>query len=236
MPRPAVRRRVRVDGDRDRQLGVPRRQAAAGVAGLGAQIEGQRCLARLGVLGQPDLEQQIAAKLVSWGVAPDGMRLPVSDEAVDRHIRMLQSPIGEKRVRAARWLSARGVRRGEEAIAEAMTDPGTARPCQLAHELGGLGSNRWVDTLANAARNPSSTDLRVCATIALGKVASPKAVQALSEVYEQGTAAILFSVIRTCERHQVDPFAYLRDVLARLPDHPINQLDELLPDHWQPLT
>lgn len=50
------------------------------------------------------------------------------------------------------------------------------------------------------------------------------------------TAAILFSVIRSCERHEVDPFAYLRDVLARLPDHPVNQLDELLPDRWQPTT
>jgi hypothetical protein len=48
------------------------------------------------------------------------------------------------------------------------------------------------------------------------------------------TAAILFSLIRSCERHDIDPFAYLRDVIARMPDHPINQLDALLPDRWQP--
>ena len=50
------------------------------------------------------------------------------------------------------------------------------------------------------------------------------------------TAAIHFSIIRTCERHGIDPFAYYRDVLTRLPDHPINQIDELLPDRWQPMN
>ena len=35
------------------------------------------------------------------------------------------------------------------------------------------------------------------------------------------TAAILFSLIATCQRHKVDPFAYLRDVLTRIAAHPI---------------
>ncbi len=50
------------------------------------------------------------------------------------------------------------------------------------------------------------------------------------------TAAILFSLIATCERHQVNPFEYLRDVLTRIASHPHNQLDELLPDRWKPLA
>jgi len=49
-------------------------------------------------------------------------------------------------------------------------------------------------------------------------------------------AAIMFSLIATCERHQVNPFEYLRDVLTRIASHPHNQLDELLPDRWQPLA
>jgi len=49
------------------------------------------------------------------------------------------------------------------------------------------------------------------------------------------TAAIRFSLIRSGERHQLDPFAYLRDVLWRLPDLPHSQLDELPPDRWQPM-
>jgi transposase len=46
------------------------------------------------------------------------------------------------------------------------------------------------------------------------------------------TAAVLFSFTATCKRHSVDPFSYLRDVLTRLPTHPLEQLDDLLPDRW----
>jgi len=48
------------------------------------------------------------------------------------------------------------------------------------------------------------------------------------------TAAILFSLIATCQRHQVNPFAYLRDVLIRIAAHPAHRLADLLPNHWQP--
>jgi len=47
------------------------------------------------------------------------------------------------------------------------------------------------------------------------------------------TAAILFSLIATCQRHKVEPFAYLRDVLARIAAAPMSQLDRFLPDRWQ---
>jgi hypothetical protein len=46
------------------------------------------------------------------------------------------------------------------------------------------------------------------------------------------TAAVLYSLIGTCKHHDIDPFAYLQDVLRRLPSHPMDQLDELLPDVW----
>jgi hypothetical protein len=49
------------------------------------------------------------------------------------------------------------------------------------------------------------------------------------------TAAILFSVMASCKANQVEPFAYLRDVLTRLaesePAH-TSELDALLPDAW----
>lgn len=49
------------------------------------------------------------------------------------------------------------------------------------------------------------------------------------------TAAILFSLIASCQRHHVDPFAYLRDVLTRIAAHPHHRLNELLPDRWNPV-
>ena len=47
------------------------------------------------------------------------------------------------------------------------------------------------------------------------------------------TAAVLFTFTTTCRRHDLDPFAYLRDVFTRLPALPADRLDELLPDRWQ---
>jgi hypothetical protein len=46
------------------------------------------------------------------------------------------------------------------------------------------------------------------------------------------TAAVLSSVTGTCKHHDINPFAYLQDILRRLPSHPADQLDELLADVW----
>jgi transposase len=47
------------------------------------------------------------------------------------------------------------------------------------------------------------------------------------------TAAVLTSLIATCKRLAIDPFAYLRDIFARLGAHPQSRLAELLPDQWE---
>jgi transposase len=47
-------------------------------------------------------------------------------------------------------------------------------------------------------------------------------------------AAIMYSLIVTAKMNDVDPQAWLADVLARIADHPVQKLDELLPWSWQP--
>jgi transposase len=47
------------------------------------------------------------------------------------------------------------------------------------------------------------------------------------------TAAVLFSFTATCKHLGINAFAYLRDVFERLPTHPAERLDELLPHRWQ---
>ncbi len=47
------------------------------------------------------------------------------------------------------------------------------------------------------------------------------------------TAAVLFSFTSTCQRLGVEPWAYLQDVLTRLPTMPAKQIGELLPDRGQ---
>lgn len=46
------------------------------------------------------------------------------------------------------------------------------------------------------------------------------------------TAAKLFTLTKTCNRHRIDPFVYLQDVYARLPTMPPDELPSLLPDRW----
>lgn len=46
-------------------------------------------------------------------------------------------------------------------------------------------------------------------------------------------AAILYSLVATCKNIGVDPFAYLRDVIARVSTHPMRRIEELTPRGWQ---
>jgi hypothetical protein len=46
-------------------------------------------------------------------------------------------------------------------------------------------------------------------------------------------AAILYSLVATCKEHGLDPWAYLRDVLERIPTHPNPRRADLLPANWK---
>jgi hypothetical protein len=47
-------------------------------------------------------------------------------------------------------------------------------------------------------------------------------------------AAALYSLIVTAKLNDVDPQAWLADVLARIAGHPARDIDQLLPWNWQP--
>jgi len=46
-------------------------------------------------------------------------------------------------------------------------------------------------------------------------------------------AAAIYTLIATAKLNDVDPHAWLADVLARLPDHPARRIADLLPWNWQ---
>ena len=48
-------------------------------------------------------------------------------------------------------------------------------------------------------------------------------------------AAAMYSIIVTAKMNDVDPQAWLADVLTRIAEHPAHRLDELLPWNWQRL-
>jgi hypothetical protein len=45
--------------------------------------------------------------------------------------------------------------------------------------------------------------------------------------------AIIYTLIESCRRRGIDPYAYLRDVLTRLPRMTNQQIKEVTPAHWK---
>jgi hypothetical protein len=45
--------------------------------------------------------------------------------------------------------------------------------------------------------------------------------------------AHLFTLVENCRQEGIDPETFLIDVIARLPDHPMKRIDELLPRQWK---
>jgi len=45
-------------------------------------------------------------------------------------------------------------------------------------------------------------------------------------------SGMLYSLLGTCKLHDIEPTTWLKEVLIRIPSHPINKIKELLPNHW----
>ena len=45
-------------------------------------------------------------------------------------------------------------------------------------------------------------------------------------------AAAVMSLLHSARINGHEPYAYIRDVLERLPTHPASRIDELLPHRW----
>ena len=47
-------------------------------------------------------------------------------------------------------------------------------------------------------------------------------------------SAVIYTLIESARRHDHEPYAYLKDLLERLPGMKAGELDALLPSKWQP--
>jgi len=45
-------------------------------------------------------------------------------------------------------------------------------------------------------------------------------------------AAVIYSLLATCKKNDVNPWEWLRDVLERIPTHPAKSVADLLPHNW----
>ena len=44
---------------------------------------------------------------------------------------------------------------------------------------------------------------------------------------------MMYSFFASCKTNEINPFDWLRDVLQRIGQHPINKIEELLPHKWE---
>lgn len=49
-------------------------------------------------------------------------------------------------------------------------------------------------------------------------------------------SAVIYSIIVSCKRRNIDPWEYLRDVLSRIPAMQQSQISSLLPANWKPVV
>jgi transposase len=46
-------------------------------------------------------------------------------------------------------------------------------------------------------------------------------------------SALIYSLVGTAKMHGIEPWAYLKDVLTRIHDHPVKDIKQLLPHNWK---
>jgi transposase len=85
---------------------------------------------------------------------------------------------------------------------------------------------RFLETVVFAL--PTMRPSARCAVFALGRKSW------LSAGSDRGRerSAVMYTLIQTARHNDVDPQAWLADVLARINDHKIQTLDQLLPWNW----
>lgn len=133
-------------------------------------------------------------------------------------------------------------RRREEEIKPLLDDfhawmaahlPGLLPQSPLAKAMG-YASNHWgaLTRFLEDGRLPLDNNAaeRALRPIALGR----KNWFFAGSVRGGEAAAIVLSFIESARMHALNPYAYLRDVLTRLPSAKSNNLDSLMPHSWQP--
>ena len=56
----------------------------------------------------------------------------------------------------------------------------------------------------------------------------------ISPLLKMYMSGLIPSIIQLAKLNGLDPYAYLSNVLKRLPTHKVSQIEELLPHRWKP--
>ncbi len=74
-------------------------------------------------------------------------------------------------------------------------------------------------------------------TMAVQRVPAVKDFDLFADSLRAGQrAAAVMSLVQSARMNGHDPYAYLQDVLTRLPTHKASRIEELLPHRWQAVS
>ena len=105
-----------------------------------------------------------------------------------------------------------------------------ARPPRRSTTASSAGRRSPASSTTAASACPTTPPSARCAAVAVGRKNWTFAGS------DEGgrRAAAIYTLIETAKLNDIDPQAWLADVLARLPDHPAKRIDDLLPWNWRP--
>jgi hypothetical protein len=94
--------------------------------------------------------------------------------------------------------------------------------------------NHWISLCAHCDHGQSKLDTNGVENAIRGSAVGKKNYLFIGHPDAGERAAIIYSLVESCRRRGIDPFAYFKDVLARLPAmNSKSDFSVLLPANWQ---
>ena len=95
--------------------------------------------------------------------------------------------------------------------------------------------NQWETMVAHCDHGCTKLDNNLMENAIRGSALGKKNFLFIGHPGAGDRSAVIYSIIASCARHRIDPLAYIRDVLGRLPAMTTREdLDALIPARWKP--
>jgi transposase len=156
------------------------------------------------------------------------------DGAKDKHGEPTKPPVTDLATRAERR-RAESVPLFEKLNALAKNTLAEVRPRSALGEACSYMLNQWTALVAHADHGQTRLDNNLVENAIRPSAVGKKNWLFIGHPDAGQRTAIIYSIVVSCQRHDIDPHLYLRDVLTKLPGMTTrDDLDALLPSKWKP--